>query len=190
MRTAVDDVHHRNGERVRVGAADVAVERKTERSGSGLCDGEGHAEDGVGAELGLRGGAVKLEHEVIDTALIAGAQTDNLGSDDLVDIGNGLGNALAEVALGVAVAKLKSLVHARGCARRDCRTTERAVLKNHINFNRRITAGVNDFPRRHFLDCSVHVFYPLTGKLARSLPSSDSKVKLGASLSSVALSAS
>ena len=86
--------------------------------------------------------------------------------------------------------KRPSKFHARGSARRDCRTTERAVLKNHINLNRRITAGVNDFPRLHFLDCSVHVYYSLTGKLWRSLPSSDSKVKLGASLSSVALSAS
>ena len=59
VRAAVEDVHHRDGQDVRVGAADVAEERQPGRLGRGVRDGERDAEDGVGAEVLLVGRAVE-----------------------------------------------------------------------------------------------------------------------------------
>ena len=53
MRAAVDDVHHRHGQHVRVGAAEIAVERQAARFRRGLGRRQRHAEDGVGAEPAL-----------------------------------------------------------------------------------------------------------------------------------------
>ncbi len=61
VRAAVEDVHHRHRQQVGVGAADVAEQRQVGGLGGGPGDGERDAEDRVGAELGLVGGAVELE---------------------------------------------------------------------------------------------------------------------------------
>ena len=58
---AVDDVHHRHRQHVRVRPADVAVQRQVELVGRGLGDGEADAEDRVRAEAGLVVGAVELD---------------------------------------------------------------------------------------------------------------------------------
>ena len=66
MCAAVDDVHH--GDRQGAGrhAADVAVERQPERLGRGARRRHGNAQDRVGAELGLVGGAVELDHAPVE----------------------------------------------------------------------------------------------------------------------------
>ena len=74
MRAAVEDVHHRHRQQVRVGAADVAEERQAGRLGGGLGDGERDAEDRVGAELGLVGRAVEVDHRLVDEALVVGVE--------------------------------------------------------------------------------------------------------------------
>ena len=53
VRAAVEDVHHRDGQHVRVRAAEVAEQRQVGRVGGGPGDRERDAEDGVGAEPGL-----------------------------------------------------------------------------------------------------------------------------------------
>ena len=70
MRAAVDDVHHRDGHYVCVGAADIAVERYMQIVGSCMSHCEGYAEDGVGAEVGLGLGAVQSQHLVVDGTLL------------------------------------------------------------------------------------------------------------------------
>ena len=63
--------------------ADVAIEREVEVVGGGPGDGEGHAEDGVRAELALVVGAVGIEQGAIDVALVEGVEPDDQrrGSD-------------------------------------------------------------------------------------------------------------
>jgi len=63
--------------------------------GAGLGDGERHAEDGVGAELGLVLGAVELQEEVVDRLLVGHVQVlgDQRRRDDLVDVLHGLAHA-------------------------------------------------------------------------------------------------
>ncbi len=55
-----------------------------------LGGGEGHAEDGVGAEIGLVGRAVQLQHEVVQRALVGGVLAQEGRGDDVVDVGHGL----------------------------------------------------------------------------------------------------
>ena len=64
------------GSVVGAGAAEIAVERQPDRLGRGLGDGHRDAEDGVGAELGLVGRAVELDHQLVDGALVAGFEAD------------------------------------------------------------------------------------------------------------------
>ena len=70
VHAAVDDVHHRYGQDVGVGAADVAVERKLELVGRGLGDGQAGAEDRVGAEASLVVGAVEVAELGVDESLL------------------------------------------------------------------------------------------------------------------------
>ena len=47
MSAAVDDVHHRDGENIGVGAAKIAVKGKAKFCRCSLCDCEGYAKDSV-----------------------------------------------------------------------------------------------------------------------------------------------
>ena len=74
VRAAVEDVHHRHRQQVGVRPADVAVERQAGGVGGGAGDGERDAEDRVGAELGLVGRAVELDHRLVDEPLVVGVE--------------------------------------------------------------------------------------------------------------------
>ena len=108
--TAVDDIHHRNREDIGVGAAEIPVERDLELSCSSLGNRERNTEDSVSTEVRLGRGAVELDHLLVDSPLLESIHSDDCGSNDIVDVLDSLENALAAVALGIAVAKLKSLV--------------------------------------------------------------------------------
>src|SRR5215217_8253554 len=75
------------------------VERQFARFSGGLGDGERHAEDGVGAELALVGGAVEIDHGLVDAELIEGIHALDFVENDSVDVFDGLADALAVVKL-------------------------------------------------------------------------------------------
>ena len=152
MGAAVEDVHHRHGQDVGARAADVLEEVQAGGLGGGLSGGQGDAEDGVGAELALVGGAVELEHEAIETALVGSVETDDLRGDDVVDVGDGLLDSLAAVAGLVAVAQLDGLEGARGGAGGDGGTSGGAVLKQDLDLEGRVAAGVEDLAGFNCLD--------------------------------------
>jgi hypothetical protein len=81
-------------------------------SRGGLGDSQAHAEDGVGAELGLVGGAIELDEELVDLGLVLDIDVllDQGRADDRVDVLNGLGDTLATPLGRVAIAELASLV--------------------------------------------------------------------------------
>jgi hypothetical protein len=114
---AVEDVHHRDRKRVRVGAANVSVEGDLKRLGDSLGRGEGDTEDCVRAKIALVACAVKLDHRAVDGALIERVHAHELFRDDGVHILHRLLHPLAEVAGGVAVAELYRLVLTGGCTR-------------------------------------------------------------------------
>ena len=104
MHAAVENVHHRCGQQVGVDAAQVLVQRQARRLGSGAGDGQRHAQDGVGAELGLVGGTVRGNQRGIDGTLVEGVEAHDGVSALVVDVLDGLRNALAQVAALVAIA--------------------------------------------------------------------------------------
>ena len=103
------------------------------------------AEDGVGAEPALVGGAVERDHGLVDLDLQLGVHAAD-GVEDLgVDRIDRLQHALAAVAGLVAVAQLDRLVHAGGGARGHRGAAHGAIFKYYINFDGGIAAGIEDF---------------------------------------------
>ena len=153
---AVEDVHHGDGQDVGVGAAQVLVEGKIRVLGGGLGDGEGDAQDGVRAKFALVGGAVQVDHGLVDVTLVVGFLTDELGGDLLDDSVNGVLNALAEVAALVAIATLDGLERAGGRAGGDGRARSGAILEDDLNLDGRVTARVEDLACTNaFNNCHV-----------------------------------
>ena len=95
---------------------DVSVERDALLSSGSLGDGHGDTEDGVGTELGLVGGTVKLVHELVDGALVLDVEVllDESGSNDIVDVGDGLEDTLAAPLGLVTITELAGLVGTGG----------------------------------------------------------------------------
>lgn len=140
---AVEDVHHRDRQHVAVRAADVAEQVEAGGLGGGLRHREGHAEDGVGAEVGLVRGAVELDELLVDEALVVGLVADEGLVDLVVDEGHGLLDALAEVTV-TAVTQLVGLVDTGGGTRGDVGTADAAVLQEHLDLDSRVTARIED----------------------------------------------
>ena len=64
-----------------VGAAEVAEQRQVGRVGGGLRDGQADTEDGVGADAPLVLGAVDLDQDLVDDALLAGLDALQRGAE-------------------------------------------------------------------------------------------------------------
>jgi hypothetical protein len=111
VRAAVEHVHERHRQHVRVGAAHVAVQRQAGVVGGGLRDRERHPEDGVGAEARLGVGAVEGDELVVEEPLVGGVEADDEVGDPAVHVVDGSAHALAPVP-GAAVAQLHGLVRA------------------------------------------------------------------------------
>ena len=116
----VEDVHEGNGEDVGLLGAgkvgDVSVEGDTLLGSGGLSDGHGDTEDGVGTELGLVGGTIKLVHEVVDGALVLDVEVllDDGRAENIVDVGDGLEDTLAAPLGLVTITELAGLVGTGG----------------------------------------------------------------------------
>ena len=146
MGAAVEDVHHRHRQRHRLAAIkrrEVLVERHASGRGGRARQRHRHAEQRVGAEPALGRRAVERDHRLIDRALVglaAPQQRRNLA----VDVRHRLGDALAEVARLVAVAKLERFAFARRRARRHGRAADDAGIERHFGFDCWIAARVDD----------------------------------------------
>ena len=127
-----------------IGAAEITIERQSERLRRRLGYGHGHTEDGIGAEPGLVGRAVELDERVVDAALVLGVHAGERIEDLAVDGTDRLEHALAEVAPLVAVAQLDGLVRTRGCPRRHRGTTPCSVLEDDIDLDGGVAATVED----------------------------------------------
>lgn len=96
MGTTVKDVQERNGEDVGLLSArkvgDVSVQRDALLGSTSLGNSQTDAEDGIGTQLGLVGGAIQLDEELVDLALVLDVNVllDDGRSNDLVDVLNGL----------------------------------------------------------------------------------------------------
>ena len=145
MGAAIDDVHHGNGEHARLRAADVTIKRQRSRFGGRLRYCEGHAENCVGAEPRLVGGAVERNQSFVDDDLIFRLIAKQSLGDFAVHAFDSRQNALAHVAFGVPVALLDRLMGAGGGSGGNRRAARRAILQRHIDFNGGVSARIQDF---------------------------------------------
>ncbi len=148
---AVEDVHHRHRQDVRIGAAEIAEQRQLGGVGGRLADRQGYPEDGVGAQPRLVRGAVEVQQRLIDQALIVGVESDD-GWCDFVEHGlHGLLHALAAVALA-AVPQLDGLMLAGRRAGGHRGPCECPVDEGHLDLDRRIAARIEDLAGSDLLD--------------------------------------
>ena len=132
MGAAVEHVGERNGQRLRVGPAEIFIERQPDRRGGGVRGGHGDAEDGVRAEVLLGRRAVELEHLRVEPELVGAVVADQFRRDLLVDVLDRLEHALAAVLGLVAVAQFERLVLARAGAGGNDGAAARAVLQDEL----------------------------------------------------------
>ena len=141
---AVEDVHHGHGEGLGVDAADIVVEADAQALSGGLGAGQGGTQDGVGAQAALVGGAVELDHGLVDGSLIQHVHAHQALGDLVVDVLHGVEDALAQVAALVAVPELTGLVDAGGGAGGHAGAAHGAVFQVDLHLNGGIAAGVQD----------------------------------------------
>lgn len=124
---------------------DVFVQWHVLLGGTGLADGQGHTQDGVGAELALVLGAVQLQHEVIDGSLVHHIQIglDQLGAQGVVDMTHSLQHGLAMVVGLVVVAQLQSFVDTGGGAGGHG-SAEQSQFGGQIDLHGGVSTGVVD----------------------------------------------
>jgi len=151
--STVDDVESRHRQD-HVGAAsqggNVFVEGDSELCSTSLAGSERDSENSVGTELVLVGSSVKLEHEVINGSLVGHleAALDERRSNHLIDILDGIEDALSMVHLLVTVAHLKGFMHASGGAGGHS-SPEEALMGSEVNLHGGVSTGVKDGAGEH-----------------------------------------
>ena len=138
--TAIDDVHHRHRQHLRIGSTEVLVERHAELCGRGLGHCHRDTENCIGTKVLLGRAAIEREHRGIDRRLLGRAVTQERRSNLVVHIVDGLEHTLSKEALLVAVAKLNSFMLAGRCSRRNSRAANGTAVQLDINFNSGIAA--------------------------------------------------
>ena len=157
MRTAVDDVHHRNRHGIGVATTDVTVERQTQGVGSSLGSSQRNTEDSVGTELALGGSAVESQHLVVECALIEHAVALQCGSDNGIHVLNSLQGTLTQIAVLVAIAELESFVLTGRSTRRNGSAAQYTIFQHYVYLNGGVATRVEDFSCMNFLN--LHNFF-------------------------------
>ncbi|OIQ73058.1 hypothetical protein GALL_453100 [mine drainage metagenome] len=163
MFAAVDDVHHRQRQDARRGAADVAVERLRGEIGGGFGHGERDAQNGVGAKAALVRGAVDFAHHAVDGDLLGRVKAHDLVRDLAVNGGNCLQHALAHVARLVAVALFHRFAAAGRGARGHRGAAHGAVFKDNVHLDGGVAAAVEDFAGVDVYDRAHHLSFRVNG---------------------------
>jgi hypothetical protein len=115
---------------------DVCVERDTLLGSSGLCNGHGNTENGVGTELLLVLSAIELVEEGIDGGLVLDIDLllDEGGGNGVVDVGDSLGHTLTAPLGLVSITEFAGLVGASGGTGRNDGTVQ-AGLGDNVNLD-------------------------------------------------------
>ena len=144
VHAAVEDVHQRHRQPVRLRAAEVAVQRQPRLVRGGLRHRHRAAQDRVGAQTALVGGAVELDHRAVDDGLVGRLQSDQHAGELILDVRHGLQDALAGKRARVPVAQLDRLECTRAGARGHRGAALGAARERHLDLDGRLTTRVQD----------------------------------------------
>ena len=141
---AIDDVHHRHRQNMRIRAADISIERQARRGRGGLRHGERNTEDRIGTDASLVRRSVELDHGVIDGDLVLGFHAADRFEQFAVDRLHRALDALAQITL-TAVAQFDRFMCAGRRAGRDSSAAHRAVFQKDVDLDGGVAAAVKDF---------------------------------------------
>ena len=145
VRAAVQDVHLRNGQDVRVRAAQVAEHGQAAGVRGGPGDGHADADDRVRAEPRLVRRPVQVDHGLVDQPLVVDLVAEQFRLDLVDDALDRAADSLAAV-LRAAVAELDGLEGAgRGSARHPG-PPDGPVVQRDLDLEGRVAPGVQDLP--------------------------------------------
>ncbi len=99
MGAAVDHVEHGHRQSAGLLSAEVPVQRHLVGRGLGPGRGQGHAENGVGAQSALVRSAVQVDHGLVQLALVSGIQPHDPPRQAAFDVTRGAQHALAHEAV-------------------------------------------------------------------------------------------
>ena len=154
VRATIDHIHQWHRQQRGHRSAQIAVERQSKTICR--CTGIGHAhrQDCVGAEAGLVVAAVEFQHRCVYGCLIQGRESTEGGGNALLDVIDGLDDALAHVAIA-AIAQLVGFVGTgAGTTRHDGPTTG-STFQQDLGFHRWISAGVEHLTGHDGVDDEV-----------------------------------
>ena len=163
VRATVDDIHLWHRQAPGGGAAEVPVERLPGRVRRCLRTGERNAEDGVGAEIRLVGGAVEFDHAAVDLRLLAGIHAEHRGADAVLDVEHGLLDALAVETLRVAVTQFQRLARTGRGTGGHRRAADGAVVEDDIALDGRVATRIDDLAGEDVADGGQVWKLPLRG---------------------------
>ena len=138
--TAVDDVHHGDGQNLGVRTAQVAVQGLLQLGRRRLGKRQGNAQNGVGSQFGLVEGAVQGAHEGVRRGLFRRFQADQGRGDDVADIVHSFGDAFALVAGRVAVPKFPGFMFPGGSSAGDARRACGSAFQINVRLNGGVAA--------------------------------------------------
>ena len=149
MRAAIDDVHHRHRQDMRLDAADIAVERQAGGIRRRLGDGERHAEDGVGAEPAPCSACRRARSSSRRSRPGLRRRCRSMASKiSPLTLSTALSTPLPQIARLVAVAQFDRLMGAGRGARGHGGAADRAVLEDDIDLDGRDCRGCRGFRGR------------------------------------------
>ncbi len=107
MGTAVNNIKHRQGQLASVGATNILVKGQANLFSGGSGTGQGHAEQGVCAQVAFGFSAVQTEQFLVDADLVGDCPADQRFGNNLIDVGDGFFDAFAKIAGRIAVAQFQ-----------------------------------------------------------------------------------
>ncbi len=162
MLAAIDDVHHRGRQHAGIAATQISVQGLAGEIRGGFGDGQGHAQDGVGAQVLLVRRAVHLDHFAVQADLVQRVQSLEFRRDLPVHVFNRKDDSLAQEAFFVSIPQFPRFVGSRAGSTGDRRPPEGAIHQGDFHLNRRVSAAIQDLTAMNFSDCAHRVSFRKT----------------------------
>ncbi|MNR01396.1 hypothetical protein D3C85_1172000 [compost metagenome] len=122
----------------------MRVQRQVVVLGGGFGGGQGHREDGVGAQRGLVLGTVEGDHRAVQGLLVERILAQQQLANRAVDVGHGLEHALAQITALVAITQFQRFTRTGGSTGRCAGAADDAVVENHVGFHSRVATGIEN----------------------------------------------
>ena len=146
VRASVDDIHHGDRHHIGIGPTDISIQGDTQLRGCRFGYGQRDAQDGVGTQFRLRGGAVEVDQLPVDTTLLEGIGPFECFCNHLVDVVYSLLYPFTTVTQFITVAQFEGLVCTGRSSRRNRGTASYTRIEHNIDFDCGVAPRVENLP--------------------------------------------